>query len=140
MVIQAALKEVLPEKHAVQGSDSYEKSNGAYFTVFESAVKPAAIAQPTSAQEVSALIKKLHPALVAQEASLAIKGTGHTPFAGKHISSSIYITSDSLHRGCECTRWHYHRLGRIERHPPVLGQQVCHRRRRRNMGFALHRA
>jgi len=86
MTFQAALQEVLPEKHALQGSELYEKSNGAYFTVFESDIKPAAIAQPTSAQEVSALIKKLHPKLVTQEAFLAIKGTGHTPFAGMYLS------------------------------------------------------
>ena len=88
MVIQAALQEVLPEKHAIEGSEDYEKSNALYFTKFESDIKPAAIAKPTSAQDVSALIKKLHPALVAQEAALAIKGTGHTPFAGKYYAAS----------------------------------------------------
>ena len=89
MAFQTTLQEVLPEKHALRGSELYKKSNEAYFTVFESDIQPAAIAQPTSAQEVSALIKKLHPKLVTQEAFLAIKGTGHTPFAGMHLSKQF---------------------------------------------------
>jgi hypothetical protein len=84
MAFQAALEEVLPDRYILRGSERYEESNGAYFTVFESAIKPAAIAYPTSASEVSALLKTLHPGLVTQEVSLAVKGTGHTPFAGKH--------------------------------------------------------
>ena len=83
MAFQTVLEEVLPEKFLLRGSERYEESNGAYFTVFESTIKPAAIAQPTSAAEVSALIKILYPKLVTKEVSLAIKGTGHTPFSGK---------------------------------------------------------
>lgn len=90
MAFQEVLQEILAGKHTFQGSELYEKSNALYFTVFESGIKPAVIAQPTTVQEVSALIKKLHPHLVTQEASLAIKGSGHTPFAG------IYLPDDTL--------------------------------------------
>jgi hypothetical protein len=82
MDIENVLNEVLPTKFALPGTQSYENSNGAYFTQFEIAIKPAAIAQPTSVQDVSALLKKLHPKLLKQEIRLAVKGTGHTPFAG----------------------------------------------------------
>jgi hypothetical protein len=117
MNLQAVLQEVLPEKHAFQGSEAYEKSNEEYFTVFESGIRPTAIAQPTTTQEVSALIEKLHPIFVAQEASLAIKGTGHTPFAGIQIHFlTNETTADSLHRCGQRTRWHDHRLARTERH------------------------
>ena len=92
MDVQNVLKGVVPaEKIALPGTEQYEQSNEAYFTKFESAIKPAAIVQPTSAEEVSALIKALHPKLVKQEVSLAIKGTGHTPFAGKVSSSSTWL-------------------------------------------------
>jgi hypothetical protein len=61
MDIQSILKDVLLNKVALPGTELYEKSNSAYFTQFEIAIKPAAIAQPASAQDVSALIKALRP-------------------------------------------------------------------------------
>ncbi|KAH8722685.1 hypothetical protein GQ44DRAFT_621980 [Phaeosphaeriaceae sp. PMI808] len=92
MEIQSALKEVLADKVALPGTELYEESNGAYFTQFEIALKPAAIARPTSVAEVSALIKKLRPQLVSQETYLAVKGTGHTPFAGSaNIADGITV-------------------------------------------------
>ncbi|OAG00710.1 uncharacterized protein CC84DRAFT_1209587 [Paraphaeosphaeria sporulosa] len=57
MALQSVLQEIHPEKFALQGSELYLKSNEAYFVVFESCIKPAAISQPTS-QEVSTLTKK----------------------------------------------------------------------------------
>lgn len=81
MDIQSLLMNVLPDKVALPGTELYEKSNRAYFTQFEIAIKPAAIAQPASPQEVGALIKALRPKLLEQEMYLAVKGAGHTPFA-----------------------------------------------------------
>jgi len=96
MDVQNVLKGVVPaEKIALPGTEQYEQSNDAYFTRFESAIKPAAIVQPTSAEEVSALIKALHPKLMKQEISLAIKGTGHTSFAG-----NVPISSSRLENSC----------------------------------------
>lgn len=89
MELHNTLKEVLPGKIAFPGTELYEKSNGAYFTRFESDIKPAAIAQPTSVQEVSSLVRKLHPKLVKQEIHVAVKGTGHTPFSGSAPFSHI---------------------------------------------------
>lgn len=83
MSFQTTLRDVLPEKLALPGSESYNKSNGQYFTSFESNIKPAAIAQPTNSQEVGFLVQKLQSQLKSQDVMLAIKGTGHTPFAGK---------------------------------------------------------
>lgn len=82
MELQSLLKEILPDKVALPGTERYERSNNAYFTKFESALKPAIIAQPTTAADVCTLIKALRPRLVRQEVIVAIKGTGHTPFAG----------------------------------------------------------
>lgn len=92
MELQSVLKEVLPEKVAHPGTELYEKSNGEYFTLFASAIKPAFIAQPTSAQEVSTLVKKLHPKLVNGETKMAVRGTGHTPFAGSaNIDNGVTV-------------------------------------------------
>ena len=80
--LHTILKEALPGKVLSKGTDGYDKSNNSYFTVFENAIKPYSIAQPTSTADVSALIRTLHPHLDRREISLAIRGTGHTPFAG----------------------------------------------------------
>ncbi|PVI01875.1 FAD-binding domain-containing protein [Periconia macrospinosa] len=92
MELQNLLKEVLPDNVALPGSERYEESNSAYFTQFEIGIKPAAIVQPTTVQEVSALVKKLHSKLVKQETYLAVKGTGHTPFAGSaNIADGVTV-------------------------------------------------
>ncbi|KAF2440843.1 FAD-binding domain-containing protein [Karstenula rhodostoma CBS 690.94] len=53
--------------------------------------------QVVSAQEVSALIERLRPKLVARKVSLTIKGTGHTPFAGAaNIQDGITIATQGL--------------------------------------------
>lgn len=98
MELQRALNEVLPGKIVLPGTEPYEKSNSAYFTQFEIAIKPAAIAQPTSVQDVSALIKKLRLRLVKQETCLAVKGTGHTPFTGSVRSLINRIVADDADR------------------------------------------
>lgn len=81
MSFQTVLQDILPEKHSLPGSETYEKSNEAYFTVFESGIQPAAIAGPTSAEEVGKLVKRLGEGSEGG-VGFAVKGTGHTPFAG----------------------------------------------------------
>lgn len=85
MSLRSTLEEILPDKIALPDTELYEKSNTSYFTQFSSAIKPAAIAQPTSVQDVSTLIKTLRPKLLKQEVYLAVKGTGHTPIAGNFV-------------------------------------------------------
>ncbi len=82
MELQNLLNNVLPGKLALPGTENYEESNSSYFTQFGSAIKPAIIAQPTTVQEVSDLVKALYPALKNQKIYLAVRGTGHTPFPG----------------------------------------------------------
>ncbi|KAF2787102.1 FAD-binding domain-containing protein [Melanomma pulvis-pyrius CBS 109.77] len=91
-MLQDTLSQVLKEEVLQPGSEDYDKSNGSYFTLFESSVKPAFIVQPTSTQEVSNLIKKLNPLLLLQETHIAIRGTGHTPFAGSaNIENGVTV-------------------------------------------------
>lgn len=64
------------------GSEAYEKNNGSYFSAFENEIKPSYIAQPTSVKQVKGLIEALRPYVVAGDCQIAIRGSGHTPFAG----------------------------------------------------------
>jgi FAD/FMN-containing dehydrogenase len=82
MELSSLLNAALPSKVLTPESAEYSTSNSAYFTTFNSAIKPAFIVQPTSSQDVSALMKALYPHLLEQKVSLAVRGTGHTPFAG----------------------------------------------------------
>jgi FAD/FMN-containing dehydrogenase len=82
MEVKTRLTEALPGKVLLKTDDQYAASNNTYFTVFESDLKPAFIAQPTNAAEVGSLLKSLKPLLEQQNISVAIRGTGHTPFAG----------------------------------------------------------
>ena len=92
MDIEAALKDVLPGKVHRPGTEQYDESNKSYFTVFESDLKPAAIIQPTNAEEVSTALQTLGPFLQNGSTRLAIRGSGHTPFAGSaNIDDGITI-------------------------------------------------
>jgi FAD/FMN-containing dehydrogenase len=82
MEVRTHLNEALPGKVLLPNDEHYEASNNAYFTVFESDLKPAFIAQPTSTAEVSNVLKALGPLLEQHRVSIAVRGTGHTPFAG----------------------------------------------------------
>jgi hypothetical protein len=87
MKLEDVLSAIVPDKVLLPETKSYEEANKAYFTCFESEIKPGCIVQPTSAAEVSSLLKALSPLLVKHEVHLAIRGTGHTPFAGKIITA-----------------------------------------------------
>ena len=82
MELSSLLSSALPSKVLTQDSSDYNTSNSTYFTAFNNAIKPAFIVQPTSSQDVGSLMKALYPHLLKQKVSLAIRGTGHTPFAG----------------------------------------------------------
>jgi hypothetical protein len=90
MQLQEVLDAAVPGKILLPETPAYEESNSSYFACFESEVKPALIVQPTSVAEVGAILKALSPSLVKQEVHLAIRGTGHTPFAGTMVPWSGY--------------------------------------------------
>lgn len=64
------------------GSEAFAKDNGSYFSAFENEIKPSHIAKPTNPAQVQALIRTLRPYLIAGTCQVAIRGSGHTPFAG----------------------------------------------------------
>jgi FAD/FMN-containing dehydrogenase len=92
MEVKTRLNKALPGKVLLPTDDQYETSNNTYFTVFESELKPAFIAQPTSAAEVSSVLKSLNPLLEQQSVLIAVRGTGHTPFAGSaNITDGVTV-------------------------------------------------
>ncbi|GAB1315262.1 Bifunctional solanapyrone synthase [Madurella fahalii] len=74
------------------GSDEYEKDNCSYFSAFENELKPSFIAKPATVQQVQALIRELRPHVLAGSCRIAVRGAGHTPFAGSaNIAAGVTI-------------------------------------------------
>ncbi|KAH5563420.1 hypothetical protein HBI26_180750 [Parastagonospora nodorum] len=97
MEAETLLNDALPSKVLVPSDEQYGMSNSAYFTVFESDLKPAFIAQPTTPAEVSRILQALNPLLEQQLISIAVRGTGHTPFAGSaNIAGGVTVDMRGL--------------------------------------------
>ncbi|RYP42180.1 hypothetical protein DL768_010379 [Monosporascus sp. mg162] len=80
--ILGVLTSVLKDSILLPGTEEYEKENGSYFSAFENEIKPSYIVKPTSVKQVQDLIEALRPHVLSGECRLAIRGHGHTPFAG----------------------------------------------------------
>jgi hypothetical protein len=83
--LQDALKTVLgtdPESPSQPGSEEHVRDNGSYFSAFENEVKPTYIANPATPEQVQHLVTVLRPHVVEGAGRLAVRGEGHTPFAG----------------------------------------------------------
>lgn len=92
MNVKDALKELLPHSTFDRGSEKYNEANGSYFTVFASNPEPALITQPTNADDVSKILRALSPHWRENSTRVAVRGTGHTPFAGAaNITDGITI-------------------------------------------------
>lgn len=74
------------------GSAEYERDNGSYFSAFENELKPYFIAKPATVEQVQGLVRALRPHLVAGSCRIAVRGGGHTPFAGSaNIQDGVTI-------------------------------------------------
>ncbi|RYP70438.1 hypothetical protein DL771_005479 [Monosporascus sp. 5C6A] len=76
------LTSVLKDSILLPGSEEYQKENGSYFSAFENEIKPSYIVKPTSVKQVQDLVEALRPHVLSGDCRLAIRGHGHTPFAG----------------------------------------------------------
>lgn len=73
-------------------SDGYEASLKSYFTLQEAQLKPSFIIAPKSAQDVAHVLKSLRTINSDIATKLAIRGGGHSPFAGSaNIDNGITI-------------------------------------------------
>lgn len=64
------------------GSERYEKRNGSYLSQLESDIKPAAIFQPRTREEVSQFVKLIKPLVADGKATFAIRACGNMPAPG----------------------------------------------------------
>jgi FAD/FMN-containing dehydrogenase len=79
------------------GSSEFEKDNGSYFSAFENEITPSFIAKPTTVQQVQDLVRALRPYLLNGSCQMAVRGTGHTPFAGSaNIQNGVTIDTRDL--------------------------------------------
>ncbi|KAI4592692.1 hypothetical protein KJ359_010594 [Pestalotiopsis sp. 9143b] len=82
---------------AKPGSEEYDQSNNSYFSAFEKELKPSYIARPSSVEGVQSLIKALGPHVTSGEVQIAVRGGGHTPFAGSaNIDGGVTIDLRAL--------------------------------------------
>ncbi len=95
--VLSTLKTALPDKILLPDDPAFQEPNNAYFSVFSRQLQPLAVALPTSAAEVSALVKALNPLLKQGIVRIAIKGTGHTPIANSaNIQDGVTIHLSGL--------------------------------------------
>lgn len=97
--ITAALTAALGGSAAVlrPGSSEYDKENGSYFSAFENEIKPSFIAKPTTVRQVQNLVVALRPYLLDGSCKAAVRGTGHTPFAGSaNVQGGVTIDTRGL--------------------------------------------
>ena len=74
------------------GNDGYEKINGSYFSAFENELRPSFIAKPATAEQLQNLVRALRPHVLNGSCRIAVRGSGHTPFAGSaNIQGGVTI-------------------------------------------------
>ncbi|KAK2868015.1 hypothetical protein FQN49_003243 [Arthroderma sp. PD_2] len=82
LLIEALRKAFPAEQVILQGTGEYEKLNGSYLSALESDIKPTAICQPKSKEEVSTFVKTIKPFAASGETLFAIRGAGRQPVPG----------------------------------------------------------
>lgn len=69
------------------GTPEYSESEGTYFTAAAQAIRSAAVARPTSTEDVSALLIALRRHLPA-DVPIAVRGAGHATYGGMAKAAS----------------------------------------------------
>ena len=78
-------------------ANEYQESTSSYFTVFENALEPDCIVRPRSAEDVATIIKVLHPFALTDDFQMAIRGGGHTPWAGAaNIQGGVTVDMQNM--------------------------------------------
>ncbi|KAL8906165.1 MAG: hypothetical protein Q9207_002198 [Kuettlingeria erythrocarpa] len=88
---------LLPGKVFFPGDPRYIGSAGSYFAAFENELSPGCIIRPKTSAEVSAVIKHIGLDPSRAHVQLAIRGGGHTPWAGAaNINKGITMDMQDL--------------------------------------------
>ncbi|KAL8950866.1 MAG: hypothetical protein Q9222_003120 [Ikaeria aurantiellina] len=76
------LASLLSGKVFLPGSPQYINSTGSYFAAFENDLSPSCVVRPENTTEVSMVIQTISSDFPQTNIQLAIRGGGHTPWAG----------------------------------------------------------
>jgi hypothetical protein len=88
----ALLSASLRGKVSYPNSDVYASSTNSYWSVFESSIQPNCIVTPETADDVSKTVKLIKYFNYASVCKFAIRGGGHTPWAGSaNIEEGVTI-------------------------------------------------
>ena len=92
-----ALSTLLPGKVFFPGSFNYTSSVSSYFAAFENELAPTCVIRPANAQDVSTIITHTRIPALSGQVQLAIRGGGHTPWAGAaNIQNGITLDLQDL--------------------------------------------
>ncbi|KAK8098735.1 FAD-binding domain-containing protein [Apiospora kogelbergensis] len=90
--LREALHSVLADCTLSRGSEEFKQANSSYFSAFANELTPAYIVQPSSPEQVTSLVHALRPHLLTGDCRIAVRGTGHTPFASSaNIQDGITV-------------------------------------------------
>ena len=97
----AALSFALGDKVSYPISASYKNSTTSYFSALENELRPNCVVTPTKTKDVALILSTLKRLSRVAKVQLAIRGGGHTPFAGSaNINGGVTIDMRSM-RGIE---------------------------------------
>lgn len=92
-----ALSIAFPGKVSFPNSAVYVESTGSYFAAFENEIRPSCVIRPQTADEVSRIVKAVADPGSKGQVRLAIRGGGHTPWAGAaNIEEGITLDLSQL--------------------------------------------
>lgn len=93
----AILSAALHEKVFYPKNPEYQESTTSYFTFFENELEPSCVVRPQSAEDVATIIKVLRPLALAGDVKIAIRGGGHTPWAGAaNIQEGVTVDMQNI--------------------------------------------
>lgn len=97
----AALSFALGDKVSYPVSATYENSTSSYFSALENELRPNCVVAPTNTKDVALILSTLNQLRRVEKVQLAIRGGGHTPFAGSaNINGGVTVDMRSI-RGIE---------------------------------------
>ena len=93
----AVLSLLLPNKVYYPTSQGYKNTTSSYYSAFEDELSPGCVVRPTKKLDISLIIKTLKSLSKLKSCQLAIKGGGHTPFAGSaNIDGGVTLDLESF--------------------------------------------
>ncbi|KAI9662174.1 MAG: hypothetical protein M1831_002870 [Alyxoria varia] len=93
------LEQKLPGKVFFQGEkgDTYDQTVGTYFAAYENELSPMCVVRPSSAEDVATIVKTFNHTASSSDAKMAIRGGGHTPWAGSaNIGGGVTVDLGDL--------------------------------------------